>query len=97
MSKDSYEETTARVNEAQMELKIRLEQVSRLRNDCARLQLELLRLYRPRCLEILELLQDVSEPVELSDRIRDAAESRDNDEGNEVLRTNGDVLKKSAT
>ncbi|KAL0105009.1 hypothetical protein PUN28_016560 [Cardiocondyla obscurior] len=60
MSKSSYEEMTRQLNDAQMELKMRLEQVSRLRVDCAKLQLELLRLYRPQCLEILETLQDNS-------------------------------------
>lgn len=50
-----------RIGKARMELKLRLEQVSKLRIDCARLQLGLLKLYKPQCLEILEPLRIVSE------------------------------------
>ncbi|KAL6260299.1 hypothetical protein P5V15_007831 [Pogonomyrmex californicus] len=57
MSKNSYNEMIQQINEAQMQLKIRLEQVSKLRTDCAKLQLELLKLYKPECLEILEMLK----------------------------------------
>ncbi|TGZ52122.1 Uncharacterized protein DBV15_07687 [Temnothorax longispinosus] len=78
MSKNSFEETIRQTNEAQMQLKIRLEQVSRLRIDCAKLQLELLRLYRPQCLEILEMLQDISVPVDPFGRNGNIVESRDN-------------------
>ncbi|XP_011699359.1 PREDICTED: uncharacterized protein LOC105456771 [Wasmannia auropunctata] len=98
MLKGSQEETIRQINEAQMELKIRLEQVSRLRIDCGRLQLELLKLYKPRCLGILEMLRDVSAPADgrSFDRNGDAIESC-NDQGNEVLRTSEDVSRKSAT
>jgi len=34
MSTNSYEEIIRQINEAQMELKIRLEQVSRLQSEC---------------------------------------------------------------
>lgn len=37
MSKNSYEEMIHQLNEAQMELKIRLEQVSRLRSECSKI------------------------------------------------------------
>ncbi|XP_071571402.1 uncharacterized protein [Temnothorax nylanderi] len=107
MSKNSFEDLFDRadhlihqINETQMKLKIRHEQVSRMRMDCAKLQLELMRLYRPQCLEILEMLQDVSVPVDPFDRNGDIVESRDNVQvvqGNEVLRTNEDVSRKSTT
>ncbi|XP_029672741.1 uncharacterized protein LOC115241223 isoform X1 [Formica exsecta] len=63
MSEDPHQEMLDQINKAQMELKIRLEQVSKLRIDCARMQLELLKLYKPQCLEILESLRIVSEPA----------------------------------
>ncbi|XP_029169113.1 uncharacterized protein LOC114939054 [Nylanderia fulva] len=52
-----------RITKAQMELKLRLEQVSKLRIDCARMQLELLKLYKPQCLEILKPLEIVSKGI----------------------------------
>ncbi|GAB1865776.1 hypothetical protein CAJAP_06855 [Camponotus japonicus] len=62
MSENFYQEMLDEISKAQMELKIKLEQISKLRIDCARMQLELLKLYKPQCLEILEMLQTVSEP-----------------------------------
>ncbi|XP_011169136.1 uncharacterized protein LOC105202363 isoform X2 [Solenopsis invicta] len=69
--------------------------------DCAKLQLELLKLYKPQCLEILEVLRNVSAPVDFSNG--DVIESRNDNqlctlqnysricaEGNEVHRTNED-------
>ncbi|XP_018392898.1 PREDICTED: uncharacterized protein LOC108771969 [Cyphomyrmex costatus] len=95
MSEDSYEEIIRQINEAHMELKIRLEQVSRLRIDCAKLQLELLKLFKPQCLEILEVIRDISVPADFIDLNNgDGIESRDN-QGNEVLRANEDVSRKS--
>ncbi|KYN05150.1 hypothetical protein ALC62_03950 [Cyphomyrmex costatus] len=79
MSEDSYEEIIRQINEAHMELKIRLEQVSRLRIDCAKLQLELLKLFKPQCLEILEVIRDISVPADFIDLNNgDGIESRDN-------------------
>ncbi|XP_018317641.1 uncharacterized protein [Mycetomoellerius zeteki] len=92
---DSYEEIIRNINEAHMEVKIRLEQVSRLRIDCAKLQLEFLKLFKPQCLEILEELQDISAPADSIDcNDGDNIESCDN-QGNEVLRANEDVSRKS--
>ncbi|XP_072762970.1 uncharacterized protein [Anoplolepis gracilipes] len=93
MSKDSHQEVLDEINKAQMELKIRLEQVSKLRVDCAKMELELLKLYKPRCLDILELLRIVSEPAAPpGNNYDDVIESRVNHEkGSEVLRANEDV------
>ncbi|XP_011636006.1 uncharacterized protein LOC105426463 [Pogonomyrmex barbatus] len=100
MSKNSYNEMIQQINEAQMQLKIRLEQVSKLRTDCAKLQLELLKLYKPECLEILEMLK-IFESVDSfgsnDDNVMKMIEKRDNDQGNEVLRTDEDVSRKSTT
>ncbi|EGI61743.1 hypothetical protein G5I_09971 [Acromyrmex echinatior] len=70
------------LNEAQMELKIRYEQASKLAIDCAKLQLEYLKLYKPQLLQILEELQDISASVD-ADSVDppndgDGIESRDN-------------------
>ncbi|XP_019697189.1 uncharacterized protein LOC105183561 [Harpegnathos saltator] len=106
MSENFYEETIRRINQAQIELKVRLEQVSKLRVDCVILQLELLQLYKPQCLEILEMLRDVSalppeRPGDNGDNgdhgDNGGVESRNN-EGSEVLRAaNEDVPMKSMT
>ncbi|XP_011060608.1 PREDICTED: uncharacterized protein LOC105149714 [Acromyrmex echinatior] len=94
----SYEEMIRQLNEAQMELKIRYEQASKLAIDCAKLQLEYLKLYKPQLLQILEELQDISASVD-ADSVDppndgDGIESRDN-QGNEVLRADEDVSRKS--
>lgn len=94
MSENSYQEMIDEISKAQMELKIRLEQISKLRIDCARMQLELLKLYKPQCLEILEMLQTVSEPGGYPGFDDDdvIGGSRVNHEkGSEVLRANEDV------
>lgn len=49
------------IEERRMALKLMLEQVSKLRIDTARMQLEYLKLYKPQILEMLEPLQTVSE------------------------------------
>lgn len=56
--------------------------------DCAKLQLELLRLYKPQCLEILEMLRDVSaDPLDHNDGDAVAIiESCDNDQNNGKVR-----------
>lgn len=41
MSQNSYEKMIRQINEAQMELKIRLEQVSRLRSEYSKMLLDL--------------------------------------------------------
>ncbi|XP_032678316.1 uncharacterized protein LOC116847429 isoform X2 [Odontomachus brunneus] len=66
ISENSHEEVIHQINKAQTELKIRLEQVSKLRIDCVKMQLNLLQLYKPQCLEILEMLRDISTPPEES-------------------------------
>ncbi|XP_050461001.1 uncharacterized protein LOC126856498 isoform X2 [Cataglyphis hispanica] len=95
MSEDPHQEIFDQTNKAQMELKIRLEQVSKLRIDCARMQLELLKLYKPQCLEILESLQIVSEPVSPpsndDDDDEDTIGLRIDEKSSEVLRANEDV------
>lgn len=48
--------------------------------DCAKLQLELLRLYKPQCLEILETLKDVSEPTDFIDHNGDPVKSNNNNQ-----------------
>ncbi|KAH0950797.1 hypothetical protein HN011_007150 [Eciton burchellii] len=68
MENNFYQETAAQINKAQIELQIRLEQVSKLKIECTKLQLELLKLYRPRCLEILETLRDASASADPADR-----------------------------
>ncbi|XP_036142898.1 uncharacterized protein LOC105835900 [Monomorium pharaonis] len=100
MSSSTHEEMIRRISEAQMELKIKLEQVSRLRVDCAKLQLELLKLYKPQCLEILEALQDISAPgnsVGCNGGDAAVVKSRDDVQGDEVHRTSEDVSRKSTT
>ncbi|XP_018059900.1 PREDICTED: uncharacterized protein LOC108694751 [Atta colombica] len=91
----SYEEMIRQLNEAQMELKIRYEQASKLAIDCAKLQLEYLKLYKPQLLQILEELRDISISADSVDPPNDGdIESRDN-QGNEVLRADEDVSRKS--
>ncbi|KYM89086.1 hypothetical protein ALC53_02469 [Atta colombica] len=75
----SYEEMIRQLNEAQMELKIRYEQASKLAIDCAKLQLEYLKLYKPQLLQILEELRDISISADSVDPPNDGdIESRDN-------------------
>ncbi|XP_018339130.1 PREDICTED: uncharacterized protein LOC108746700 [Trachymyrmex septentrionalis] len=92
----SYEEIIRQLSEVQMELKIRYEQASKLAIDCAKLQLEYLKLYKPQLLQILEALQDISASADSVDPPNDGdgIESRDN-QGNEVLRADEDVSRKS--
>ncbi|XP_012061878.1 PREDICTED: uncharacterized protein LOC105625147 [Atta cephalotes] len=76
----SYEEMICQLNEAQMELKIRYEQASKLAIDCAKLQLEYLKLYKPQLLQILEELRDISVSADSVNPPNDGngIESRDN-------------------
>nr|XP_012230379.1 PREDICTED: uncharacterized protein LOC105676788 [Linepithema humile] len=100
MQEDCHEKIISQLNKTHMELKIRLEQVSKLRIDCAKMQLELLKLYKPQCLEVLEMLLTISTPGNFSDGIVSDDDNRDgslNNEGSEVLRANEDVSRKSTT
>ncbi|XP_011329119.1 uncharacterized protein LOC105274565 isoform X2 [Ooceraea biroi] len=67
MEETFYQKTIAQVNKAQIILQTRLEQVSKLKIDCAKLQLELLKLYKPECLKILEELRDISASADSAD------------------------------
>ncbi|XP_073968142.1 uncharacterized protein [Bombus fervidus] len=47
------------INKLNLELKKKLEVVSKWRVECAQLQLEFLKLYTPECLEIFESLKQM--------------------------------------
>ncbi|KAG6799882.1 uncharacterized protein LOC105734920 [Apis florea] len=49
------------INKLNLELKKKLEIVSKWRAECAQLQLEFLKLYTPECLEILESLKQITD------------------------------------
>ncbi|XP_017760682.1 PREDICTED: uncharacterized protein LOC108551153 [Eufriesea mexicana] len=49
------------INKLNLELRKKLEIVSKWRADCARLQLEFLKLYTPDCLDIFESLKQITD------------------------------------
>ncbi|XP_033189594.1 uncharacterized protein LOC117156566 [Bombus vancouverensis nearcticus] len=49
------------INKLNLELKKKLEVVSKWRVECAQLQLEFLKLYTPECLEIFESLKQMTD------------------------------------
>ncbi|XP_034193380.1 uncharacterized protein LOC117610278 [Osmia lignaria lignaria] len=51
---DHNKDVVLKINKINLELRKKLEMVSKWRVECAQLQLEFLKLYTPECLEILE-------------------------------------------
>ncbi|XP_043594403.1 uncharacterized protein LOC122572872 [Bombus pyrosoma] len=49
------------INKLNLELKKKLEVISKWRVECAQLQLEFLKLYTPECLEIFESLKQMTD------------------------------------
>lgn len=47
------------INAANMQMKLNLERVSKIRVECAELRVELSKLYKPECLKMLELLKEI--------------------------------------
>ncbi|XP_014471648.1 PREDICTED: uncharacterized protein LOC106742850 [Dinoponera quadriceps] len=94
MSVNSHEEVISQLTKAQIELKARLEQVSKMRIDCVKMQLELLKLYNPQCLEILKMLREVSAPPPEPCNLNGVG-SRGNEDSE--VRANEDVPRESTT
>ncbi|XP_018358483.1 PREDICTED: uncharacterized protein LOC108758173 [Trachymyrmex cornetzi] len=76
----SWAELNRQVTKMNMELKIKCEQASKLALRCAKEQLELLKLYSPKLLQVIEELKDISASMDSSDRPNDIndIELRDN-------------------
>ncbi|CAL7941670.1 unnamed protein product [Xylocopa violacea] len=54
---DNSKDIILEINKLNLELKKKLEMVSKLRAECAQLQLEFLKLYNPLCIVICEYLK----------------------------------------
>ncbi|XP_076756376.1 uncharacterized protein LOC143426669 [Xylocopa sonorina] len=57
---DNSKDIILEINKLNLELKKKLEMVSKWRAECAQLQLEFLKLYIPLCLDICESLKETT-------------------------------------
>ncbi|KAK2577842.1 hypothetical protein KPH14_001107 [Odynerus spinipes] len=56
-----YNDILPQIQKSDLRLKLILDEVSKMRVKCAQMQLEILSLYKPECLEILELLREIEQ------------------------------------
>ncbi|KAI4496699.1 hypothetical protein M0804_000509 [Polistes exclamans] len=54
-----YSEILTQVQTANLNLNILLDEMSKMRVKCAQMQLDILSLYKPQCLQILEMLKTI--------------------------------------